>query len=97
MSGILNVDCEVLKSAVEQMQSSYTDFSTIAQDGFKNELAALECMNSDFVDKLSRVLEISQGGNLKRLNKKIAHYIDEVQLIYEEIRKTDETLAGVES
>ena len=97
MSGLVNIDCEILETAFTQMKSSYDDFSTLAENGFKNEIDTLDGMNSDFVDKLARVLEIAQDWNLKKLNKNIANYIEEAQIIYEEIRKADESLAGTES
>ena len=97
MSGTLKIDCEVLETAVTQMKSAYDDFSVLTENGFKSEVELLDEMNSDFVDKFARVLEIAEDWKLKKLNKNRAHYISEAQVIYEEISKADEALAGNES
>ena len=71
MSGTLKIDCEVLETAVTQMKSAYDDFSVLTENGFKSEVELLDGMNSDFVDKFARVLEIAEDWNLKKLNKNI--------------------------
>lgn len=96
MGETLKVDCEVLESAIEQMNSASEEFSAFTENGFKDEITALDGMNSDFVEKLTRVLEISKKWNLDKLNKNLAHYSKEAKTIYEEIKKADEALAGVE-
>lgn len=96
MSGTLKVDCAVLESAVGQMNSAHTEFNTMTENGFGNETAFLDGMNSDFVDKLTRVLEITGDKNLSKLNENIMHYVAEAQTIYEEIKKADEALVGEE-
>lgn len=96
MDGQVQIDCEILESAIEQMKTAYSEFMTITENGFRTEIEALDAMNSDFIDKFSRVLEIAKGWNLDSINENIGVYIEEAQRIYEEIRNADETLAQTE-
>ena len=89
----LKVDYETLETALSQMQTAYKEFSTFSQNTFETEIGYLEEMNSDFVDKLTRVLEISKKWNIDTINENVGKYIQEAETIYQEIKKLDETLA----
>ena len=69
---------------------------TYVENGFKTELENLDKMNSDFVDTLTRALEISKKWNLETLDKNMEDYIKEADRIREKIKEADETLAGQE-
>lgn len=96
MDGKVQIDCETLQYAIEQMKTAYSEFIDITENGFRTEIEALDAMNSDFIDKFSRVLEIAKDWNLDSINENIGVYIEEAQRIYEEIRNADETLAQTE-
>lgn len=53
MDGQVQIDCEILESAIEQMKTAYSEFMTITENGFRTEIEALDAMNSDFIDKFS--------------------------------------------
>lgn len=89
----LKVDYETLETALSQMQTAYKEFSTFTENTFETEIGYLEEMNSDFVDKLTRVLEISKKWNIDTINENVGKYIQEAETIYQEIKKLDETLA----
>lgn len=96
MDGKVSVDYESLEDAVKKMKEAYGEFETITQNGFKCEIEALDAMNSDFIDKFTRVLEIAKDWNLNSINENIGAYIEEAQRIYDEIRNADEALAQTE-
>lgn len=96
MGGKLKVDCEMLEDAISTMEMSYESLKKFSEDGFKSELEVLEKMNSDFVEKIERVLEILEDYDMKKLDENIVKYIGESQKIYEDIRKADNILAGNE-
>ncbi len=96
MDGKVSVDYESLEDAVKKMKEAHEEFETITQNGFKCEIEALDAMNSDFIDKFTRVLEIAKDWNLNSINENIGVYIEEAQRIYEEIRNADEALAQTE-
>ena len=75
------------------MKNAYTEFSSFSQNGFQTEIEYLDAMNSDFVDRLTRILEIAKNWNIDRLNENIKDYIQEAEKIYQEIKRRDETLA----
>lgn len=89
----LKVDYETLETALSQMQTAYKEFSTFSENTFETEIGYLEEMNSDFADKLTRVLEISKKWNIDTINENVSKYIQEAETIYQEIKKLDETLA----
>ena len=93
MSEILQIDCKELEKAVSDMDSALKTFENIVCDRFSEEMTSLEEMNSNFTDKMKRILEISQDKALSKLNDNIKHYIQEARKIYEEIKNADEKLA----
>lgn len=93
MDDKLKVDYEELEYAIEEMRVGYEEFQTFSENGFQTELGYLEEMNSDFVDKLIRVLEIAKDWNIDTLNENISNYIAEAESIYQQIKERDETLA----
>ena len=90
----LEVDYEELEMAIGQMKSAYEDFYTLTQNAFQTEIGYLDGMNSDFADKLSRVLEIAKGWDIDSIHENIGSHIREAETIYEEIKAADESLAG---
>ena len=92
----VKVDHQALADAVQQMNDARGRYHEYVEDGFKTELEDLDKMNSDFVDILTRVLEISKKWNLETLDKNMEDYIKEADRIREKIKEADETLAGQE-
>lgn len=71
----VKVDHQALQDAVQQMNDARGIYHEYVEDGFKTELEDLDKMNSDFVDILTRVLEISKKWNLETLDKNMEDYI----------------------
>lgn len=94
MGDRLEVDYEELELAIGQMKSAYEDFYELTQNAFQTEIEYLEGMNSDFVDKLTRVLEIAKGWDIDSIHENIGKHIEEAETIYKEIKAADEALAG---
>lgn len=90
----IKIDYETLETALSQMNTAYEGFSTFSENAFQTEIRYLDEMNSDYVEKLIRVLEISKKWNIDTINQNISDYIKESETVYQEIKKLDETLAG---
>ena len=58
----VEVDYQVLEDAIQEMNDAKDEFHSCVENGFKTELENLDSMNSDFVDKLTRVLEYQRSG-----------------------------------
>lgn len=93
MGDKVKVNSEELETIISLMKNAYTEFSSFSQNGFQTEIEYLDAMNSDFVDRLTRILEIAKNWNIDRLNENIKDYIQEAEKIYQEIKRRDETLA----
>lgn len=93
MGDKVKVNSEELETIIRLMKNAYTEFSSFSQNGFQTEIEYLDAMNSDFVDRLTRILEIAKNWNIDRLNENINDYIQEAEKIYQEIKRRDETLA----
>ncbi len=94
MGGSISVDYEGLELAVKEMRAAYEDYSSFTQDAFQTEINHLEGMNSDFIDKLIRVLEISRKWDAGNIKENILDHVREAERIYEEIRAADEAVSG---
>lgn len=93
MKDVFAVDYDELETAIEQMRIAYEQFNTFSENVFQTEIECLSAMNSDFVDKLIRVLEIAKNWNIDTLNENILGYIQDAEAAWEDIKKTDEALA----
>lgn len=93
MGDKLKVDYEELEYAIDEMRAGYEGFQSFSENGFQTELGYLGEMNSDFVDKLTRVLEIAKDWNIDTINENISNYITEAEAIYQQIKERDEELA----
>ena len=89
----VEVDYQVLEDAIQEMNDAKDEFHSCVENGFKTELENLDSMNSDFVDKLTRVLEISKKWNMDTLETNMEQYIEDADKIKQNIKEMDEKLA----
>lgn len=89
-TGNLNVDIVEMETAILQMGNSIENFREIGENAFSAELAELEPMNSDFVEKLSRVLECVKGWNLMALIQNLDTFWTDATTILGNLKSTDE-------
>ena len=89
----VEVDYQVLEDAIQEMNDAKDEFHSWVENGFKTELENLDSMNSDFVDKLTRVLEISKKWNMDTLETNMEQYIEDADKIKQNIKEMDEKLA----
>ena len=82
----VEVDYQALEDAIQEMNDAKDEFHSCVENGFKTELENLDSMNSDFVDKLTRVLEISKKWNMDTLETNQCHldkvFYDENSISY---------------
>lgn len=89
-TGNLNVNIVEMETAILQMGNSIESFREIGENAFSAELAELEPMNSDFVEKLFRVLEGVKGWNLMILIQNLDTFWADAATILENLKSTDE-------
>lgn len=89
----VEVNYQALEDAIQEMNDAKDEFHSCVENGFKTELENLDSMNSDFVDKLTRVLEISKKWNMDTLETNMEQYIEDADKIKQNIKEMDEKLA----
>ncbi len=94
MPDTIKINFDDLEDAAQQVRTAYEQFTAISKSGFGAEIDALSGMNSDFVDKLIRVLEIAQDWNAETLNENILGYIQDAEAVCAEMKRVDEEIAG---
>lgn len=87
------VNYDTLDNALETMTTAYTEFSSITDNKFNNEIDVLKEMNSDFVSATIDMLEMIQRLGFDDVTSHMSTYIEYAKKTYEEIKTTDENLA----
>lgn len=93
MSDVLGIYGKELDDAVRQMRQSYGTFSSFSSSCFQSEISSLEGMNSDFTEKLERVLGIVKDWKLGSLSADMGHYIQTAESIFQEMQRVDAGIA----
>ena len=90
----IKVNYDDVNDAVTNMNNAIKTYNSLAENGFDSAISALEGMNSDYVDKLQRVLECLNPKVKEKINEEMTNYTKKTSDTAGAIKDADEGLAG---
>lgn len=89
-AGGLQVDYAGLESAMTLMQAAIDEYAGESNKVFNADMADMDEMNSDFVEKFSRTLKCLKDNDIRKLVKEMKRLRKDTEIILTNLRSADE-------
>lgn len=86
----IDIDYERIETEMETMKAAMDAFSLASTDVFTSELATFEPMNSDFVEKYTRIVESLRDHHITNLNNNMSLLYQEASDTLQDFKEKDE-------